>query len=240
VIEIGCLANFNFTYRSEIDFARKNNFKLVQIWYDKNGISLLKDIDPVKSIKTAHFPAVIHAVLDINEFYEHVPRILEILKALDHDELIIHPVCKSEEYTDSTIAKLSKNVKFSYDLLSQSGISLYIENNSKLDPLLNTPEEVKFLFQENPNVKFILDVAHIKDYDHLEAMVKSKFPEMLHVADKHFDVIHEHLPIGEGELDFKYIFSSSLKGFQGKIILEIVQSKEDVINSRIKLEKVLL
>ena len=239
MVEIGCLANFNFTYKSEIEFANNNNFKLVQIWYDKNGILLSKDHDPIKSISDSRFPAIIHAVLDINEFDEHIPRILENLKLLGHRELIIHPVCKSENYTESTIQKLSQKVEFAYVKLSKAGISLYIENNSKLDPLLNTPEEVDFLFQENPGVKFILDVAHIQDYDHLNAMVKSKFPEMLHVADKHFNIIHEHLPIGEGEIDFKYIFSNSLKEFRGKIILEIIQSKDDIIRSREKLEEVL-
>lgn len=239
MIEIGCLANFNFTYRSEIEFAVKNNFKIVQIWYDKNGLSLPKDQNPINTILRINFPAIIHAVLDINEFEEHVPKILEILRELGHSELIIHPVCKSDDYSNSTIQKLSQKVQFTHEILSEFDIQLYVENNSKLDPLLNTPEEVSLLFNENPAVKFILDIAHIQDYEHLDLLVKAKFPEMLHVADKHFHIIHEHLPIGEGELDFKDIFSNSLKGFNGKIILEVIQSKDDIIRSRDKLVEAL-
>jgi len=240
LIEIGCLANFNYPYKSEIDFAIENNFKLVQIWYDKNGISLLKDQDPIDIIRAIKFPAIIHAVLDINDFDAHIPRILKILVELGHSELIIHPVCNSEEYTDSTIEKLSQKVKSAFKKLNELGITLFIENNSKLDPLLNTPEEVNYLFQENPEVKFLLDIAHIQDYSHFEAIVNSKFPEMLHVTDKHFRITHEHLPIGDGEMDFKYIFSNSLKGFKGKIILEVIQSKDDIIRSKAKLEEILL
>ena len=84
MIEIGCLANFNYPYKSEIDFAIENNFKLVQIWYDKNGISLLKDQDPIDIIRAIKFPAIIHAVLDINDFDAHIPRILKILVELGH------------------------------------------------------------------------------------------------------------------------------------------------------------
>lgn len=38
VFEIGCLARFNNPYEEEVEFATKNNFKLIQVWYDKDGI----------------------------------------------------------------------------------------------------------------------------------------------------------------------------------------------------------
>lgn len=232
MIEIGCLANFNNFFSKEVEFALKNNFKILQIWYYKNGIALRKDKDPIKTIKDSNFPSIIHAVLDINEFEEHIPKLIKILNKLYHTNIIIHPICKSEKLSIHTIKKLSAKVTYAYKEFFSNQISLYIENNSKLDPIFSSSEEIEFVFRSNPNVKLILDIAHIDNYDHLKKIVQIKMPEMLHIADKHFDIVHEHLPIGEGELDFKLIFSQILQGFNGKIILEIIQSKDKIISSR--------
>lgn len=62
-------------------------------------------------------------------------------------------------------------------------------------------------------------------------------PKILHVADRHFEVIHEHLPIGQGNIDYKYIFTNILNEFDGKIILEIIQSSKDIIASKAKIEE---
>ncbi len=232
MIKIGCLANFNFSYKSEIDFATVNGFDLVQIWYDKNGISLGKDENPIGSIKANNFPAIIHAVLDINEFKKHVPILAKLLGEFGHKELIIHPVNKSEKLTSETIKKLSNKISFAYELLSKLNIDLYIENNSKLDPIFNTVDDITYIFEQNPDVKFILDIAHIESYEQLKDIVDVKMPEMLHIADKHFDILHEHLAIGDGELDFNMIFSEILNQFDGKIIIEVVQSKDAIISSK--------
>lgn len=38
MVKIGCLARFNNPYEEEVEFAKKNNFKLMQVWYDRDGI----------------------------------------------------------------------------------------------------------------------------------------------------------------------------------------------------------
>jgi sugar phosphate isomerase/epimerase len=63
-------------------------------------------------------------------------------------------------------------------------------------------------------------------------MVSIKTPKILHIADKHFNIIHEHLPIGYGEINFKYIFDKVLCNYDGKIILEIVKENSDIIKSK--------
>ncbi|WFA09060.1 hypothetical protein [Tissierella sp. Yu-01] len=51
------------------------------------------------------------------------------------------------------------------------------------------------------------------------------------MADKHFSVIHEHLPIGQGDLDFQKIFNNYVKGYNGKIIFEVVTDVDDEIKN---------
>lgn len=231
-MDIGCLAKFFNKYEDEVIFAKENGFKFMQLWYDSNGLALNKDENPLEVIKQKEFETIIHAVLDINEFREHIPKLLDILKYLGHREVIIHPICHSEEITSTTIYKLSDEAGYALELLSKEHITLYLENNSKLDPIFSTVEEIQIMFNNNPKLEFLLDLAHIDDYEVLKQMVKVKMPKILHIADRHFDVIHEHLPIGQGDIDFEYVFSNILTGFQGKVILEIIQSEEDIINSK--------
>jgi sugar phosphate isomerase/epimerase len=241
MVKIGCLARYFNRYADEVDFAKLHGLDLMQIWYDCNGIALNMDPLPKEAIiKDLGFPTIIHAVLDINEFEEHVPKIIDILVTLEHKELIIHPVCKSEEINEATIHKLSKQVSFALDKLSTKGITLYLENNSRLDPMFNTPVEIEIIFKDNPGLELILDVAHIDSYEHLKRIVAVKMPKLLHIADKHFDVIHEHLPVGQGEIDYEYVFNNDLREFEGKIILEVIQSDEAIISSRNKIRNILL
>jgi sugar phosphate isomerase/epimerase len=236
-MQIGCLARYFNPYEEEVVFAKSNNFKFMQIWYDRNGISLKKDLNPIEVIKKCNFPAIIHAVLDINEFEEHVPKLMGILKYLEHNEVIIHPICESEDINPGTIYKLSEKVGFALKELGRENITLYLENNSRLDPIFNTSNEIEIMFTENPSLQFLLDVAHIDNYEHLKSMIGIKMPKILHIADRHLEQIHEHLPIGQGNIDYKYIFADVLNRFDGKIVLEIVQSSEDIVNSRDRIEE---
>lgn len=54
----------------------------------------------------------------------------------------------------------------------------------------------------------------------------------LHVAGKHFDVPHEHLPLSQGDIDYKLVFQKYLKGYDGRIILEIEGTDEEIITSK--------
>lgn len=236
MIKIGCVARYFKTFESEIEFAKENGFEFLQVWYDKEGFQHKDYDEQTNIIKESGYPTIIHAVLDINEIDEHVPKLTKILKTLGHKELIIHPVCKSERITEGTIYKLAHKVKAALDILSNERITLYLENNSKLDPVFTTSQEIEIMFEKNPELKFLLDVAHIDSYEHLKAMIDIKIPKVLHIADRHLEVIHEHLPLGQGNIDYKYIFQDILKGFDGKIIFEVTQSNEDIINSKRILE----
>lgn len=240
MIEIGrCVRYFNH-YKDEVKFSQKHKFDFMQVWYDSNGIGFHKDNEPrERLIKEFNFSSIIHAVLDINEFEEHVPKVLDMVNYLGHKDVIIHPVCKSEKKDSKTIYKLSQKVDFALDIFSKEDIKVYLENNSKLDPIFTTTEEIKIIFKENPKLEFLLDVAHIDDYQHLKEIVAIKMPKILHIADRHFDVVHEHLPIGDGDIDYKYIFKEILNDFQGKIVLEIDQSDEAILTSRDKIKQII-
>lgn len=232
MIQIGCCARFFNKYEDEVKFAIENSIDFMQLWYDKDGLGLHKNKEPKANLIREHgFPTIIHAVLDINEIEEHIPILLDHVKFLGHKELIIHPICISEEITDETIYKLSDKISDALAYLRKYDITLYLENNSLKNPIFTSKRELEIMFSKNNDLELLLDIAHIQSYEHLCDLVAVKYPKILHIADKHFDVIHEHLPIGQGELDYNNIFNNIVKDFDGKIIVEVVDSDKDIIDA---------
>lgn len=233
MVTIGCLARFNNPYENEVKFAKENKFEIMQVWYDKDGIRKHEtEENRLDEIIKSGFQTIIHAVLDINEMLQHIPKLIKILTILNQKELIIHPICHSEVINENTMLKLTGVISEILKLLKSEEITLYLENNSKLDPIFSTSKEIELMFSKNPELEFVLDIAHIYNYEHLREMISVKMPKKLHITDSHFDVIHEHIPIGDGDIDFKYIFSEILPNFEGEIIIELANEDKDIINAK--------
>jgi sugar phosphate isomerase/epimerase len=190
-------------------------------------------------IKEAHYPVIIHAVYDLDDFDLYTNELIRLLKYLEHKEVIIHPVCETYPITPETIHILADHIYQTNQLLKQVGIQLYIENNSSIDIINYTPEDLQVIFNRNPDVELLLDIAHIDHIEHLKEILQVKYPKCLHIADKHIDMKHEHLPLGHGELDYEIIFKHYLNEFNGKIIFEIVGTDEDITSSLQRIKTVL-
>jgi sugar phosphate isomerase/epimerase len=220
-------------YRDEIEFSSLNKFSFMQIWFVKGELILDKVLSPKEQyVLNSNFPVIIHAVYDINDYDKYNSELVRILKFLNHKEVIIHPVCETIPVSAETIYVLADNIYKTNQLFKASNIKLYIENNSVIDKINYTPNDLKIVFDRNPDVELLLDIAHIDDYNHLQKILEVKFPKCIHIADKRFSVEHEHLPIGHGELDFELIFQNYLKGYDGKIIFEVVDTDEEIIKSK--------
>lgn len=225
-------------YLDEVNFCKENGFELLQVWYDANGIALLKDVEPLRVIKESEFPTIIHAVIDLTEFDEHIPKVLDVLRYLGHREVIIHPVCEKEEIGIHSIHTLSQKVGYALEVFRENGITLYLENNSKLDPIFQTVEEIQLVFNQNPQLELLIDIAHIDNYEHLRQMKEIKMPKVLHVSDRHLEEIHEHLPLGKGNIDFRIVFQDILSDFDGKVIFEIAEDDEIIKDSKAILDSI--
>jgi len=136
-----------------------------------------------------------------------------------------------------SIYKLAECNKRLTDYFYDNGIIIYIENNGRLDPFNYLPEDLKLVFDYSPKTELLLDIAHIDSYEHLYKIIEIKYPKMLHIADRHFSVEHEHLPIGNGDIDFGLIFSEYLSDFNGKVIFEITEEDNIIIDSMAKIQK---
>ncbi|WP_346938664.1 sugar phosphate isomerase/epimerase [uncultured Clostridium sp.] len=240
MIEYGRSIRWFNNYKDEIKFSESHKFDFMQIWFRNGELELDKVSFPKEEyIMNSKFPVIIHALYDIDDYDKYNKELVRILKYLNHKEVIIHPICKSHLINSQTINVLADNIYKTNQLLKKNNIKLYIENNSVISKINYTPSDLKIIFDRNPDVELLLDIAHIDDYDHLEEILKVKFPKCLHISDKRFDVEHEHLPIGQGELDFRLIFQKYLKGYDGKIIFEVVDTDEEIYESKNIIENII-
>jgi len=234
MLQKGMALRFNEEYYAEAEYAKKLNFSFFQIWFFNGCLSINKLDEPKeKKVKENGFPIILHALFDINDFEKYDDKLLELLSFFNHKEVIIHPVCTSEKVSSRTVFVLAEKINHIHKRLQERQIKLFVENNSVMDGFFNTVDELRVVFDNNPNIGLLLDLAHINDYDHLNEIVKMRYPECIHIADKRFGIPHEHIALGEGDLDFTMIFEKIIPQYSGKIILEAVDTKEDVEKSKI-------
>lgn len=148
------------------------------------------------------------------------------------DEVIIHPVCDKNTVNENTENELAKQVTVFSEKAKRRGITWYLENNSMIDKFHYKKEELRVVYKADEYVEQLLDIAHIDNYQHLLDIIDVKFPKCIHAAGKHFDVAHEHLPLTQGDIDYEFVFREYLKGYSGRIILEVDGSDEDIIASK--------
>jgi len=239
LIKYGCLAHFDHLLADDIKFAKENGFTFLQVWYDKNGISLNKEKDPLESLIDSKFPFIIHAVLDITEMFEHFINLVEILKKCRLTDIIIHPVCKTNIIQGDANVYLSKEIKRVVEIAKRNNISVFLENNSKLDRIFSSYDEINKVLTDNPELNLLFDIAHMESYEQVKNIGIKYKPKLIHIADRDLKNVHEHLPIGKGNIDFNRVLFDLIDNREYKIILEIIESNEDIIKSKEIIDKII-
>lgn len=241
MIQIGRGGLWHNSYKNEIEFCKKNDFDFIQIWF-KDGELLVNDIPAPKEafLKKAGFPIIIHALFELDDFKRYGNQLLNLVTYLGEHEVIIHPVCKKKAVIRNTEYELAEHAVAFSAKARAGGITWYLENNSVLDVFHYQKTDLEIVYRTDPYVEALLDIAHIDNYQHLQDLIDVKFPKCLHAAGKHFAVPHEHLPLTCGDIDYRLVFRKYLHGYQGRIILEVDGSGEEMAASRRILAEALL
>jgi len=233
VISIGRGIRWYNRYQDEVDFCIKNQFDFMQLWF-RDGSILVNDLPEPKEehIRRAGFPVLLHAVFDPVDFGQYGGALLDKVAYLGGRDVIVHPVCKKSPIDQHTEYKLAEQAKRFSAIARARGIVWYLENNSVIDGFHYQAKDLEIVFRADPYVEQVLDVAHIDNYRHLEEIAAVKFPKCLHAAGKHFQVPHEHLPLDQGDIDYRLVFREYLHGYDGKIVLEVTGTDEELIRSK--------
>ena len=238
---IGRSIRLNNTIEEEIRFSNFNGFSFHQIWYKDGEIAINIEGPKEKILISYNFPFIIHALIDISELNYHSNVLLRKIEYFNHNEVIIHPVCKKTIIPTNDIMKTFLEDIFNIsELYYKHGIKVYLENNSKLESIHNNEEDIMKMHTKCEKLNMVLDIAHMDSYENLKRLIDIKYPNILHISDKHFSAIHEHLPIGEGEIDWKYVFDKLLPNYAGKIIFEVNQSDDQIVKSKEIINRILI
>ena len=232
MISIGRSIRWYNPYHDEVGFCVRNGFSFLQLWY-KNGDIRVDSLPPpkAKAIRQVGFPVILHAVFTPDDFQEYGDRLLDLVDYFGSREVIVHPVCGKAPAGPNTQYRLAEQAKRFSGKAMERGVIWYLENNSVIDVFHYRKEDLEVVYNADPYVEQLLDVAHIDNYRHLQEIIGVKFPKCLHVAGKHFSVAHEHLPLAQGDIDYNLIFQEYLKGYDGRIILEVDGTDEEIIRS---------
>jgi len=238
MIEFG-FATFKRDYFEEITLAKSLGFSFFQIWF-YNGILCAETLPEPreKFVLDASFPIIIHALFDLSDFEIYEERLLYLIDYFKHKEVIIHPICEKGQITSNTVFLLKKKIEKISNKLIRQNVKLFLENNHIVNGFFNSIDDLRLIFDSNPEIGLLLDLAHINNYEHLEKIVKIRYPECIHIADRHFGTGHEHITLGEGEMDFGMIFSKIIPKYEGKIILEATDTIEGIKKSKEIMNKI--
>ena len=229
---------FNKNYFEEINYVKALGFDFFQVTFLNGSLRADALLEPrEKAIKNALFPIILHVVFDMPDYEKYDEKLLYLLNFLEHKEVILHPIFELEPITNTTPYFFEKKIDKLHTKLSKYGIKLLVENNGIKEYFFNSSSDLKIIFEKYPEIGLILDIAHVNDYEHLKEIVNMRYPECIHIADRHFNVDHEHIPLGEGNLDFDKIFKEIIPNYNNKIILEAINSRNGIEQSKRIMDK---
>lgn len=231
-MKIGMCVRSVERFEAEIEFARKHGFDFVKLWYDDNGLGVLgKGNIRIEDVARSSMPVVLHVGIKVPDIFNHFTRVCEIAEAVSALTVVIHPWLRAEHTEQKSNLLLAEGLQKSIGVFHRKEIDVALANNCRLFPVCYTEEQLNEIFLNNPGLDFFLDVAHTDDLAHSKALISQKRPSGLFVSDRRFSVHHEHLPAGEGNVDFQSIFNDLLPGFKGSIVIEIDTSDEDILRT---------
>lgn len=247
MIQIGTsIREREIPFKYEIEFAKKNKYDFIQLWYKQGNINHLYEENANDAVLNSNIKIILHALMDIGDFQIYGDDLIQKLILFKHKEVIIHPVIKSMEVNSKNDRLLADELISFCKRLKKLDITVYVENNHDHMQTFYTIRQWEYFFENAPdNVYPLIDIVHVlfcNDYDYLRRLVNVKYPRALHIADTVKGMRgskHLHLPIGDGIIDFDLVFGDILKDFQGLLILEINNTDKNMIESKKKIINIL-
>lgn len=127
-----------------------------------------------------------------------------------------------QDAVDQLEAALVPQAAQAVELAAQHGFRFAIEHNEPTVRPFNTPERMAALLDAAPGLGMVWDVNHAAP-DQVEGyLALAPRISMLHVGDTPLPAVNYHLPLGLGNIDFRYYMGELVRrGFAGPAILEI-------------------
>jgi sugar phosphate isomerase/epimerase len=192
---------------------------------------------------TAYYLPIAAAIPEIREAgIREAERDIEIFAELGVDKVNIHPFTNVPLHSTRWIRETNIDAFRRLAEFAQSyNMRLMLEN---MPPQFNTPRDLSVIFTAVPNLAFHLDAGHANletDYN-LTVELASLFADRLihvHFSDNNGGNLDLHLPLGVGQIDWKWIVHILKRiEYDGTITLEVfAHDREYLLISRDKLKR---
>jgi len=231
----------------DLNFAAKNGFAYYEIASRKNFDLKPEVIKKSKQISEKYNISLNFHIPYFLEISSYIPGIseevlkfakkeIDLAKKLGAKIITIHSGYK-EAVLDENFKVCVKNLKEIVKFGRKSGIKIGLENSTLLSRgLCVTPEEILRVINLLKNLKAVFDIGHANTagFNPVEYFKKIKNKTIdIHIHDNN-GKSDEHLPIGEGNINFLKFFKECKKSnYYGPFILEVFPHK-NVLKSREK------
>ena len=222
-----------------IEQAAKLGFDAIEIWvrhFERQRELTQRQL--ARLLKEAGLASTVHCpIRDINiaSVNEGIRResVRQMIEAIDFcaeiegELLVVHPGKRSskrenlEEQWQYQADSFGKILEAAHD----RGVTVTVENMEweKENELVRTPQDIKRLQMMLPefNLPVTLDTTHMADTLRIIDAVKELGSDIIHVHLSDYGATR-HIPLGEGNLDFKSIFQELFTtGFYGILSFEV-------------------
>jgi len=231
----------------DLNFATKNGFEYYEVASRKNFDLKPEVIKEAKRISEKYNISLNFHIPYFLQISSYIPGISEgvlkfakkeitLAKKLGAKIITIHSGYK-EAVLDENFKVCVKNLKEIVTLGRKSGIKIGLENSTLLGGgLCATPEEILKVLNSLKDLKVVFDIGHANTtgFNPIEYFKKIKNKTInIHIHDNN-GKSDEHLPMGEGNINFKKFFKKCKKSdYYGPFILEVFPH-ENVLKSREK------
>ncbi len=181
---------------------------------------------------------------------QHLLDYVQLAHDLEAEYVVLHFGYHFSLFMDEVFRCLVETYKPVVDLAEKFALPIGIENmnimheDCEVAYLGVTPKELSRVLDAIPSNYFglTLDIAHANLLPGGVDPFIDKFSERIistHVSDNDL-VLDRHLPVGEGKIDFKAVFTRLIDiDFQGTLNIELPRSNEDRLLSKKRLEPIL-
>jgi len=192
---------------------------------------------------TAYYLPIASPIPEVRESaIAEIERDLLIFSLLGAQKANVHPFLQAPLHTTRWIRETNiAAFRRLLDRAKELGLKLMLENSP---PHFNTPRDLSMVFAAVPELGLHLDVGHanLETEHNLTVELASLFADRLehvHFSDNNGGSLDLHLPLGVGNIDWKWIVHILKRvGYDGTITLEVfAHDREYLLMSRDKLRK---
>lgn len=238
-IGVSSLSVYKENILNNLEFIERLNIDYFEILNDYPNTEINTDSLKSYNLKyTVHSPFIDLNLASLNKNIQklsiaEIKKSIDLARELESEIVVVHPgnvPFLSRPFGKETLAKSRESIKVCGDYGEDLGVTVAIENMPNIDGFLYQNIYGLNELLEELEMNMTLDVAHAATAGYKENELYFESIKHIHLSDNNHE-FDEHLPLGEGSINFKAIIDIFKKNRYDGIYTIEVNDKESVLKS---------